>query len=60
MDITSSNASVTVDMRDGQWTVTVTENGSVQEQTFDSEDRAADFAHGQRLRLGIVPQQDVS
>lgn len=60
MDNVPENASVTVDARDGQWIVRVAEGASVEERTFDSEDLATDFAHGQRLRLGLIPQQDVS
>lgn len=60
MDRLPENASVTVDRRNGEWIVTVTEGATVKEETFASEERATDFAHSQRLRLGIVPQQDLS
>ncbi|MDP3895359.1 MAG: hypothetical protein Q8Q62_01645 [Mesorhizobium sp.] len=60
MDRLPENASVTVDRRDGEWIVTVTEGATIKKETFANEERAADFAHGERLRLGIVPQQDVS
>jgi len=53
-------ASVEVETADGRYIVHVNENGSVQEHPFEDEDAAQSFAHDQRLRLKIIPQQDLS
>jgi hypothetical protein len=60
MEFRQENASVTVTQSDGAWVVKVTENGRDDERAFADGDAAEQFAHAQRLRLGIVPQQDMS
>lgn len=60
MEYRTERAAVTVDQADEAWTVSVSENGRVERRDFSSEDEAKDFAHAQRLRLGLVPQPDMS
>ena len=54
------HASVTVESDGDTWTVRVDDDGSVTEQEFGTEDEAEEFAHSQRMLLGLVPQQDLA
>ena len=60
MEYRPEDAGVFVERTDAGWIVRVTERGATTEHDFAAGDAAEEFAHSQRLRLGIVPQQDVS
>ncbi|MGV3551126.1 hypothetical protein [Rhizobium sp.] len=49
--------SVTVDVIDGKWVVTILENFDTSVHDFEIESFARSFADGQRFRLGL-PSQD--
>lgn len=46
--------SVSVDVIDGKWVVTIIEGGDSHERAFEVEAFAQSFAEGQRHRLGLV------
>ncbi len=54
------HASVTVQSNGDTWNVLVDDNGTVTEQDFGTADEAEEFAHSQRLLLGITPQADIA
>jgi hypothetical protein len=48
--------SVSIDIADGKWVVTIVENFDRLELEFEVESFARSFADGQRYRLGLSPQ----
>lgn len=57
---TAEETSVVVEPTQGGWKVRVDERDLSNERDFARSRDAEDFAHGERLRLGILPQQDMS
>lgn len=60
MERRPEGASVQVEKTGEGWVVHVAEAGATADHDFPTAEAAEDFAHSQRLRLGIVPQQDMS
>lgn len=51
---------VVVVQRGQLWVVSVTENGTNHEATYELQSSAENFAAGQRLRLGMPPKPSAS